>query len=63
MQAVFLDDLGRNLKPARDLGMETIRVRDPLVALRELEHRLGEQLVDGRRNVSASGDSTKLSKL
>jgi putative hydrolase of the HAD superfamily len=35
-QVVFLDDLGINLKPARALGMTTIKVTDPDVALDEL---------------------------
>ena len=26
--AIFLDDFGQNLKPARDLGIHTIKVRD-----------------------------------
>jgi putative hydrolase of the HAD superfamily len=34
--AVFLDDLGINLKPAAALGMRTIKVVDPDVALDEL---------------------------
>ena len=33
---VFLDDLGINLKPARAMGMTTIKVVDPHVALAEL---------------------------
>jgi putative hydrolase of the HAD superfamily len=33
---VFLDDLGVNLKPARQMGMTTIKVEDPTVALAEL---------------------------
>jgi putative hydrolase of the HAD superfamily len=40
-EAVFLDDLGINLKPARAMGMTTIKVADPAVALAELEHVLG----------------------
>jgi putative hydrolase of the HAD superfamily len=36
-QAVYLDDLGTNLKPARAMGMRTIRVVDPAAALAELE--------------------------
>ena len=36
-EAVFLDDIGANLKPARALGMATIKVDDPDVALAELE--------------------------
>jgi putative hydrolase of the HAD superfamily len=38
---VFLDDLGVNLKPARALGMTTIKVDDPAVALAELEAVVG----------------------
>lgn len=40
-RAVFLDDLGVNLKPARAMGMVTIKVADPAVALDELEAVLG----------------------
>lgn len=40
-ETVFLDDIGRNLKPARVLGMHTIKVDDPDVALRELGDVLG----------------------
>lgn len=40
-EAVFLDDLGVNLKPARQLGMRTIKVVDPATALAELEAVVG----------------------
>jgi putative hydrolase of the HAD superfamily len=40
-EAVFLDDLGHNLKPARELGMTTIKVTDPDRALDELEAVVG----------------------
>ncbi len=40
-EAVFLDDLGVNLKPARALGMHTIKVDDPGEALAELERVTG----------------------
>ena len=40
-EAVFLDDIGRNLKAARQLGMRTIKVEHPDAALRELEALLG----------------------
>jgi putative hydrolase of the HAD superfamily len=40
-ECVFLDDLGVNLKPARALGMTTIKVADPDVALAELEQVVG----------------------
>ncbi len=39
--AVYLDDLGINLKPARELGMTTIKVTDPAAALAELEAAVG----------------------
>ncbi|MBV8189098.1 MAG: HAD-IA family hydrolase [Alphaproteobacteria bacterium] len=38
---VYLDDLGVNLKPARALGMRTIKVGDPDLALDELEAIVG----------------------
>lgn len=41
---VFLDDLGVNLKPAAALGMHTIKVVDPGVALRELSDAIGVAL-------------------
>ncbi len=40
-QAIFLDDIGRNLKPARALGMTTLKVDDPGEALLALERLLG----------------------
>ena len=40
-ETVFLDDLGMNLKPARDMGMTTIKVVDPHDALAALEEILG----------------------
>jgi len=40
-QAVFLDDLGVNLKPARALGMATVKVTDTATALGELEGIVG----------------------
>jgi putative hydrolase of the HAD superfamily len=40
---VYLDDLGINLKPARELGMRTIKVGDPAVALNELSAHIGLQ--------------------
>jgi putative hydrolase of the HAD superfamily len=43
-ECVFLDDLGVNLKPAREMGMATIKVGDPAVALAELGGLLGLDL-------------------
>ena len=45
-QAVFLDDIGSNLKAARVLGMTTIKVTAPEQALAELEAVLGFALSD-----------------
>jgi putative hydrolase of the HAD superfamily len=39
--AVFLDDLGVNLKPARAMGMTTIKVTDPDEAIADLERVVG----------------------
>jgi putative hydrolase of the HAD superfamily len=41
----YLDDLGANLKPARALGMHTIKVEDPMVALEELSEVTGIDLI------------------
>ncbi len=46
-ECVFLDDLGVNLKPARAMGMTTIKVLDPLHALDELAGHLGFPLGPG----------------
>ncbi len=43
-EVVFLDDLGGNLKPARAMGMTTIKVEDPTAALRELSAVVGLDL-------------------
>lgn len=45
-EIVFLDDLGINLKPARAMGMHTIKVVDPWDALAELEQVLGISLIE-----------------
>ena len=41
---MFLDDLGVNLKPARAMGMTTIKVGDPARAIADLEQVLGIRL-------------------
>jgi putative hydrolase of the HAD superfamily len=45
-EAVFLDDLGVNLKPAKALGMTTIKVLDAGQAIAELEAVVGFPLRD-----------------
>ena len=43
-QSVFLDDIGRNLKTARAMGMTTIKVDDPVEALSALQDQVGFSL-------------------
>jgi putative hydrolase of the HAD superfamily len=43
-EVIFLDDLGPNLKPARAMGMHTIKVDEPEPAIAELERLLGKVL-------------------
>lgn len=43
-QCVFVDDLPFNLKPAAELGMATVRHRDPAQTIPELERLLGVAL-------------------
>jgi putative hydrolase of the HAD superfamily len=45
-RTAFLDDIGGNLKPARALGMSTIKVDDPRQALDDLGRPLGLELVE-----------------
>jgi putative hydrolase of the HAD superfamily len=40
-RCIYLDDLGVNLKPARAMGMRTIKVDDPDLAIAELEAMVG----------------------
>lgn len=44
-ETAFLDDIGLNLKSARALGLRTIKVSDPDVALRELSLLVGFDLL------------------
>ena len=43
-EAIYLDDLGINLKPARAMGMRTIKVLEEEEALKVLEKELGADL-------------------
>ncbi|KAI0736955.1 HAD-like domain-containing protein [Fomitopsis betulina] len=56
-EAVFLDDLGMNLKVARNLGMETIHVPigNSLSAIKRLEEKLGVNLTSECRADSPTG--------
>jgi len=46
-EAIFLDDIGRNLKAARALGMTTIKVDTPEQALGELARLVGMEFPRG----------------
>ena len=65
--AVFLDDIGANLKAARALGMATIKVDDPQIALRALSDLLGGSATNRGefvlRYASAHGASTAIATL
>ena len=41
---MFLDDLGRNVRAAGEVGMVTVRVKETEKALREMERLLGVRL-------------------
>jgi putative hydrolase of the HAD superfamily len=43
----YLDDLGINLKPAREMGFHTVKVVDPALALAELSELVGVSLDGG----------------
>ena len=42
---VFLDDIGANLKAARELGITTIKVTDTTLALKQLEELTNTKLI------------------
>ena len=58
---MFLDDLGRNVKAASEVGMITVRVRETEKALIELEKLLGIRLtVETGRDDDQSSYKSKL---
>lgn len=52
--AVYLDDLGINCKPARALGMHTIKVIDEAQALAELESALDRKVTATNHELTSS---------
>ncbi|XP_050804789.1 bifunctional epoxide hydrolase 2-like isoform X1 [Gopherus flavomarginatus] len=44
-EVIFLDDIGANLKPAQEMGIATILVKDTDAALKELQDLCGIQLL------------------
>ena len=61
-EVVFLDDIGANLKPAREMGMQTVLVRidDTAAAVRELERIIGGWKSEGKGRASGNGAGAKL---
>lgn len=57
-RTAFLDDIGGNLKPARALGMATIKVQDPAGALAELGALIGLDLL-GAAPADSSDDGPR----
>ncbi|NXW52583.1 HYES hydrolase, partial [Nyctiprogne leucopyga] len=50
-EVILLDDIGENLKPAKEMGMATIHVRDTETVLKELEELSGVQARRGAHPV------------
>ena len=63
LQVVFLDDLGRNVRGARDVGMTAVRVRETQQALRELGTLLGGKLEETLENTDSSSNSVLVKSL
>jgi putative hydrolase of the HAD superfamily len=57
-EVVYLDDLGINLKPARAMGMHTIKVTDPDTALGELSEVTGLAFGDGDGDGDGDGSAS-----
>ncbi|XP_075716939.1 bifunctional epoxide hydrolase 2 [Rhinoderma darwinii] len=55
-ETIFLDDLGANLKPARDMGISTVLVKDPEKALKELQDLSGIQFLDNEDVLPPAAD-------
>ncbi|XP_063298046.1 bifunctional epoxide hydrolase 2 [Pelobates fuscus] len=47
-ETIFLDDIGANLKPAREMGISTVLVKDTDVALKELQELTGIQFIESK---------------
>ncbi|XP_053565481.1 bifunctional epoxide hydrolase 2 [Bombina bombina] len=50
-ETIFLDDIGANLKPAREMGISTILVKDTDATLKELENLAGIQLTENEETL------------
>ncbi|NXW24293.1 HYES hydrolase, partial [Circaetus pectoralis] len=55
-EVILLDNIGENLKPAREMGMATILVRDTETVLKELEELSGVQARSGEEPLPTACD-------
>ncbi|XP_068792806.1 bifunctional epoxide hydrolase 2 isoform X2 [Struthio camelus] len=60
-EVIFLDDIGENLKPARQMGMATILVRDTETVLKELQDLSGVQLLGQEEMLPTACDPINIS--
>ncbi|KYO43972.1 bifunctional epoxide hydrolase 2 [Alligator mississippiensis] len=60
-EVIFLDDIGANLKPAREMGIATILYRDPETALKELQDLSGVQLLGQEEGLPTACDPANVS--
>uniref|UniRef100_A0A8C9LGD3 Epoxide hydrolase 2 n=1 Tax=Pavo cristatus TaxID=9049 RepID=A0A8C9LGD3_PAVCR len=60
-EVIFLDDIGENLKPAREMGMATILVRDTDTVLKELQELSGVQLLQQEEPLPTTCDPATMS--
>nr|XP_048701836.1 bifunctional epoxide hydrolase 2 isoform X2 [Caretta caretta] len=59
-EVIFLDDIGANLKPAREMGIATILVKDTDAALKELQDLCGIQLLGREETQPVACDPVNL---
>ncbi|XP_069831850.1 bifunctional epoxide hydrolase 2 isoform X2 [Dendropsophus ebraccatus] len=55
-ETIFLDDIGANLKPARDMGIATVLVKDTENALKELQDLTGVKIIESEEVRPPSAD-------
>ncbi|XP_030346379.1 bifunctional epoxide hydrolase 2 isoform X2 [Strigops habroptila] len=59
-EVILLDDIGENLKPAQEMGMATVLVRDTETVLKELEELSGIQLLTQQEPLPTACDPTNV---
>ncbi|KAM9017480.1 bifunctional epoxide hydrolase 2 [Ara ararauna] len=59
-EVILLDDIGENLKPAQEMGMATVLVRDTETVLKELEELSGVQLLNQQEPLPTACDPSNV---